>query len=125
LHLAIAADWKVHYFSAPAMGTEPRYREEERRFLDAMPEVLGPRALAALEGLAERMGLDYAGVDFGLRADGSVLLFEANATMVIVPPPPDPVWDYRRPAISVALEAARRLVLTRAGFAHRHDAAPP
>jgi hypothetical protein len=125
LHLAIAADWKVHYFSAPAMGTEPRYREEERRFLDAMPEALGPRALAALEGLGERMGLDYAGVDFGLRTDGCVLLFEANATMVIVPPPPDPVWDYRRAAIDGALEAARRLVLSRAGSAHRHGAAPP
>jgi hypothetical protein len=125
LHLAIAADWKVHYFSAPAMGTEPRYREEERRFLDAMPEVLGPRALAALEGLGERMALDYAGVDFGLRTDGCVLLFEANATMVIVPPPPDPRWDYRRAAINGALEAARRLVLALAGSAHRHDPAPP
>jgi Flp pilus assembly protein TadD len=125
LHLAIAADWKVHYFSAPAMGTEPRYREEERHFLEAMPEVLGPRALAALTGLGERMGLDYAGVDFGLRADGCVLLFEANATMVIVPPPPDPLWDYRRAAINSALEAARRLVLARAGSAHRHDPAPP
>jgi hypothetical protein len=125
LHLAIAADWKVHYFSAPAMGTEPRYREEERHFLEAMPKVLGPRALAALTGLGERMGLDYAGVDFGLRADGCVLLFEANATMVIVPPPPDPLWDYRRAAINSALEAARRLVLARAGSAHRHDPAPP
>ena len=125
LHLAIAADWKVHYFSAPAMGTEARYREEERRFLEAMPEVLGARALAALTGLGARMGLDYAGVDFGLRADGRVLLFEANATMVIVPPPPDAVWDYRRAAINGALEAARQLVLTRAGSAHRHAAAPP
>jgi hypothetical protein len=123
LHLAISADWKVHYFSA-AMGTEPRYREEERRFLEAMPEVLGSRALEALTGLGERMGLDYAGVDFGLRADGCVLLFEANATMVIVPPPPDPIWDYRRAAIDTALEAAKRLVLKRAGSVLRHDAAP-
>jgi len=124
LHLAIAADWKVHYFSAPAMGTESRYREEERRFLDAMPEVLGARALAALTGLGERMGLDYAGVDFGLAADGCVLLFEANATMVIVPPPPDPLWDYRRAAINGALDAARRLVLTRADSALRHGPSP-
>jgi hypothetical protein len=125
LHLAIATDWKVHYFSAPAMATEPRYREEERRFLETMPQVLGARALAALVDLGERMGLDYAGVDFGLRADGCVLLFEANATMVIVPPPPDPLWDYRRPAINRALEAARQLVLTRAGTVHRHGATPP
>ena len=113
LHLAISGDWKVHYFSA-AMATQPRFREEERCFLASMPEVLGPRALAALAAIGKRMGLDYAGVDFGLRGDGSVLLFEANATMVIVPPPADGIWDYRRAAIDRALEAARRLVLARA-----------
>jgi hypothetical protein len=113
LHLAISADWKVHYFSA-AMATEPRYREEEGRFLDSMPDVLGPRAMAALTAIGRSMGLDYAGVDFGVRADGGVLLFEANATMVIVPPPPDTLWDYRRAAIDRALHAARRLILARA-----------
>jgi hypothetical protein len=44
------------------------------------------------------------------------MLFEANATMVIVPPPPDPIWNYRRAAIDRALDAARRLVLSRAGM---------
>jgi hypothetical protein len=114
LHLAISADWKVHYFSA-AMGAEQRFREEERRFLDAMPTVLGPRAMAALSRIFETLALDYAGIDFGLRADGSVLLFEANATMVIVPPPPDPMWDYRRAAVDRALDAAKRLVRARSG----------
>lgn len=121
LHLAISADWKVHYFSA-AMSTSQHHRDEERRFLVAMPEVLGSRALTALTLLGERLGLDYAGVDFGLRADGAVLLFEANATMVIVPPPQDPIWDYRRAAIHTALEAARQLVMRRAGFTQRHGA---
>jgi len=59
-------------------------------------------------------GLDYAGIDFGLNADGSLLLFEANATMIIAPPPPDPMWDYRRAASERALDAARRMVLARA-----------
>lgn len=113
LHLAVSADWKVHYFSA-SMGTCAEYREEERRFLDDMPKVLGPRAMAALAGIDAELGLDYAGIDFGVGVDGSVLLFEANATMVIVPPPPDSIWDYRRAAIDAALRAARRLVSSRA-----------
>jgi hypothetical protein len=113
LHLAISADWKVHYFSA-AMASEPAFRAEERRFLDDMPAVLGSPAMAALRGIAATLGLDYAGVDFGLSAAGSVLLFEANTTMVIVPPPPDPIWDYRRAAIDRALAAAKRMVLARA-----------
>jgi hypothetical protein len=99
------------------MASEPAFRAEEHRFLEAMPTVLGPLAMAALLGIAETLGLDYAGVDFGLSADGSVLLFEANTTMVIVPPPLDPMWDYRRAAIDRALEATKRMVLARAAAA--------
>jgi hypothetical protein len=43
-----------------------------------------------------------------------VLLFEANATMVINLPDPNPIWDYRRAPITRALDAAKALVLTRA-----------
>jgi hypothetical protein len=116
LHLALSADWKVHYFTA-AMATDSVYREEERRFLDDMPAVLGPRAMAALAGIRAMLGLDFAGVDFALAADGSVLLFEANATMVIYPPGPDPIWDYRRRAIGDVLAAAKRMLRRRAGHA--------
>jgi hypothetical protein len=87
LHLAISKDWKVHYFSA-AMATDQAFRNEEQRFLEDMPAALGARAIGALLRIGVVLGLDYAGIDFGLRADGSILLFEANATMVIAPPPP-------------------------------------
>jgi glutathione synthase/RimK-type ligase-like ATP-grasp enzyme len=112
LHLAISADWKVHYFSA-AMQDEGAYRDEERRFLEDMPAVLGPRAMRALAQIQRALGLDYGGVDFALAPDGSVLLFEANATMVIAPPSADPMWDYRRRAIGEVLKAATRMLLRR------------
>jgi Tfp pilus assembly protein PilF len=114
VHLAVAADWKVHYFTA-AMATNAAHREEERRFLDDMPGVLGKRAMTALRAIGETLGLDYGGIDFALAPDGSVLLFEANATMVLVAPEPDPIWDYRRPASANVLRAARRLLMRRAG----------
>jgi hypothetical protein len=113
LHLAISPGWKVHYFTA-AMAAEPAHRAEEQRFLDDMPAVLGPIAMAALALTQAVLDLDYAGIDFGLAQDGSLLLFEANATMVINPPDADPMWDYRRPAIAAALAAARRMVARRA-----------
>jgi glutathione synthase/RimK-type ligase-like ATP-grasp enzyme len=112
LHLAIAGDWKVHYYTA-GMGERAEHRDEERAFLEDMRAALGPRAVAALAAIAERLGLDYGGIDFTLDGQGRVVLFEANATMVILPPDADPRWDYRRPAIRRAIEGARALLLGR------------
>ena len=113
LHLAISHDWKVHYFSS-AMSQNPLFREEERRFLEDMPTALGTTAMAALRRICAALDLEYAGVDFAVASDGSILLFEANATMVVFPPSLDEMWDYRRRAIDNVLEAARRMLLKRA-----------
>ena len=112
LHLAISADWKVHYFTAGM--TDPAHRAEEARFLADMAGVLGETAMAALAAIAGALALDYAGVDFALASDGRLLLFEANAAMTIAPPPPDPIWDYRRPAIRRAIESVQALIRARA-----------
>jgi Flp pilus assembly protein TadD/glutathione synthase/RimK-type ligase-like ATP-grasp enzyme len=113
LHMAASGDWKVHYFTS-AMADRPDLRAEEARFLADMPGALGPRAVQALRGIRDRLGLDYAGVDFGLSPAGELLLFEANATMTITPPEADPIWTYRRAPIARALEAAKTLLLSRA-----------
>jgi tetratricopeptide (TPR) repeat protein len=109
LHLAISKDWKVHYFSAD-MQISDAHRAEERRFLENMADVLGERAMNALHHVNEVLGLEYAGIDFALDADGSLLLFEANATMLINPPGADPIWDYRRNPAAHALKAAQKLL---------------
>jgi hypothetical protein len=114
LHLAISADWKVHYFTAD-MADQPAHRAEEAAFLDDMPAVLGPRAMAGLAEVSRRLGLDYAGIDFGLGPDREILLFEANATMVVNPPDPDPRWDYRRAPVERILAATRAMLIERAG----------
>ena len=46
-----------------------------------------------------------------------MLLFEANAGMVIQPPGPEPIWDYRRAPIGRALDAVKALLLAKAGVA--------
>ena len=113
LHLAISPDWKIHYFSS-AMAQNPLFREEERRFLEDMPAALGPTAMRALQQICAALELEYAGIDFAVAADGSILLFEANATMVVFPPGADPMWDYRRRAIDAVLEAASGMLLKHA-----------
>lgn len=122
LHLAVASRWKVHYFSAD-MAVCPAHREEEARFLEDMPGVLGARAMAALHGIAARLGLDYAGIDFALDTWGRVVLFEANATMVVPEPGADPQWDYRRAAVA-RIDAAIRRMLLRHGQQERRLGMP-
>lgn len=114
LHLAISTDWKVHYFTAD-MAERADHRAEEASFLADIDKAIGTRAVGALHGIHERLGLDYMGVDFGLNAKGDLLVFEANATMVINPPEADERWAYRRAPIGRALEAARAMLKRRAG----------
>ena len=109
LHLAVAHDWKVHYFTAE-MANNAEHRAEDAAFLENMPAILGPRALAALSEICETMGLDYAGADFSINADGDLVLFEANAAMVVPLPGKDARWDYRRPAVQRILDAIRGLL---------------
>ncbi|CAB3757844.1 ATP-grasp domain-containing protein [Paraburkholderia humisilvae] len=81
-HLAIGPQWMVHYFSAD-MTSHPWKLDEERRFLEDPRAALGERATRALAAIGERLDLDYAGIDFTLLDDGRVLVFEANATMLV------------------------------------------
>jgi len=113
LHLAISHDWKIHYFSAD-MRDRSDHRAEEASFLADMRAALGSTPMAALERLAKTIDLDYGGVDFGLNQQGEILLFEANATMVVEQPDPDPRWDYRRAAVERIHAAVRVLLLTTA-----------
>ena len=73
--------------------------------------VLGTKAMIALESIQEALSLDYAGIDFGLSQQGEVLLFEANATMVVEQPSPDSCWDYRRAAVQRIHAAVRQMLL--------------
>jgi hypothetical protein len=113
LHCAVSSNWKVHYFSAE-MTDFPEHRAEDAAFLANMPAVIGPRAMVALRAIQEELGLDYGGIDFGLDLDGNVLLFEANATMVILPPGADAKWDYRRPAVERVCAAVHAMLRSRA-----------
>jgi Tetratricopeptide repeat/TPR repeat len=112
-HLAVAQQWKVHYFSAD-MADNAQHRAEDEAFLQDMPSVLGARAVHALECIRDTLALDYAGIDFGLDRDGNVLFFEANASMTIHPPARDPRWEFRRAPVERILDAARRMLVERA-----------
>lgn len=81
-HLAISQHWLVHYFSADMLHPSWK-RAEEERFLEAPAQALGGRAMAALAEIGRRLDLDFCGIDFSIDPAGNVLVFEANATMLV------------------------------------------
>jgi tetratricopeptide (TPR) repeat protein len=113
VHLAISPAWKIHYFSADMRNNDDN-RAEEAGYLEDMARHLGPRAMAALAGIAALLGLDYGGIDFGIGAGGNVLVFEANATMAVYLPDEDERFAYRRAAINRIIDAVRQMFSARA-----------
>jgi glutathione synthase/RimK-type ligase-like ATP-grasp enzyme len=118
LHAAAADDWKVHYASA-GMERDAAKRAEDERFLADPRAAIGAAAYAALERMYDEIRLDYMGIDFALDRAGRVVVFEANATMIVLPPGPGAMWDYRRAPVERVLGAAKKLLL------RHNETAPP
>ncbi len=81
-HLAISENWLVHYATADMLHHQWK-RDEELRFLAYPAAVLGWSAMQALRGMGRRLELDFFGVDCSILSDGRLLVFEANATMLV------------------------------------------
>jgi hypothetical protein len=112
LHLAISPHWKVHYFTAD-MAQSDANRRQDAAFLDDMAGFIGPRGMAGLQRVNAALGLDYGGIDFAVDRQGDILFFEANATMVVLPPTADRKWDYRRAAFDKVAAAVRAMLMER------------
>ena len=106
-HLAIAEDWMVHYWRTDMKSVDWKRREEES-FLTDWTRVFGPLGVAAVEQVAERMDLDYGGMDCSILPDGQVLFFEANACMLVHLDDVEPAC--RSQAVSRIRDAVTRMV---------------
>ena len=107
-HLVISSQWMVHYFSAD-MTTQAWKIDEERRFLENPRAALGESALACIAAIGRRLDLDYCGIDFACLPDGRVLVFEANATMLVHPEPDHGVLAHKNLHVRRIVDAFERL----------------
>lgn len=90
-HMLISDDWNVHASArANFMASRPALVTEERRIVEGGVEALPERSQRILRNIKARMRLDFFGADLALREDGSLILFEANATMNFFPFSTDP-----------------------------------
>jgi hypothetical protein len=116
-HLAVSREWKVHYWrTAEEMAQQDWMRAEEEAFLADWRHVFGAAA-AAIEEIGRRLDLDYAGLDCGLLPDGRVVLFEANAQMLVHLSDPADLFPYKHRYLPPLFQAVDAMVLRHAAAA--------
>jgi hypothetical protein len=109
-HMLVSDDWNVHAKDRSRfMTAHPGLIAEERALFERGAEPFDPPVRAVLDEIRKRMPLDFFGMDFGIRADGQVVLFEANATMSFFPFLTDPQFEYLLSAFAPAQSALREL----------------
>jgi len=107
-HLAISEEWMVHYETANM--SVPWKLLEEERFLQDPAKVLGAQGMALIAAIGQRMDLDYGGVDFSILPDGRLLLFEANATMLVHPEEDHEELKFKNPYVQKIFDAFSELL---------------
>jgi tetratricopeptide (TPR) repeat protein len=120
-HLAISSNWLVHYDTADMLNPAWKIREEAW-FLSDPIGVLGQAAWTALEAIAQRLDLDYAGIDFSVLPDRQLLIFETNATMLVHPETYHEALKFKNHYVLNILDAFDRMLDQRIGLGELPEA---
>jgi tetratricopeptide (TPR) repeat protein len=108
-HLAIADDWLVHYWRAD-MTRAAWMRAEEETFLRDYTQPFPGILAETIREIGRRLDLDYGGIDCALTPDGRVLLFEANATMLVHLADRHADFAYKTPYVNRIFDAMAAMV---------------
>ena len=78
----VSDTWQIHSGDRyRVMDRHPEAQARESAWLDDPEGHLGARPIAALNEIADQLGLDFFGIDFCMDGEGQVVVFEANAAM--------------------------------------------
>ena len=110
-HQIVSDDWNVHARDRTRfMATRPDLVAEERALFERLSDPFSADVARTLGEVRKRMPLDFFGMDFGITADGQVVLFEANAAMAFFPFSDDPQFEYLERCFDPARHAFRKLL---------------
>jgi len=110
-HMIVSDGWNVHGRDRRRLMLErPELRAEERGLLERPRHAFPSSVVETLTALRRRIPLDYFGVDFGIDANGAVVLFEANATMEYISPIRDPEFAYTHQVTQALRRAALAMI---------------
>ena len=109
-HALFSDQWLVNSSSAEFIRSNPQYGNVLSN-TQRLEEDLLPAARETFREIAHRVGLDFFGVDCLVRNDGTVLIFEANATMNILQKAHPTIQSY----LDAVIKANYELILSRIG----------
>ncbi|PSR21750.1 MAG: hypothetical protein C7B45_09720 [Sulfobacillus acidophilus] len=84
-HRVAASSGKVDAFSSD-LSVSAKSRSDDARFLHDPEAEMGTTAIRTLEQFATLLRFDFGGVDCDVDDAGRLMIFEANATMAVLPP---------------------------------------
>lgn len=95
VHLAISPNWMIHYYNAP-MAEHQWMRDEEAAFLEDPRGAFDKPRFSTLVQIGKAVGLEYFGIDCSIDRDGNVLVFEADAAMLVHTSDPVDLYPYKQ-----------------------------
>lgn len=111
-HMAISANWMIHYVNAD-MDASPGKRDEEARFMAGFDAGFALKHARALSAIDAALGLDYYAIDCGETSEGELLVFEADTAMLVHAMDPVDLYPYKQPAMRKLFEAFRAMLEAR------------
>ena len=93
-HMAIADKWNIWYLNAD-MQQSPAKRAEEKEFMDNFSNGFALRNKTALSTIAQKIDLDYFGIDCAELPDGRLVVFEADNALIVHDMDPPQLFPYK------------------------------
>jgi glutathione synthase/RimK-type ligase-like ATP-grasp enzyme len=114
-HMAIGDHWMVHYLNA-GMAEDEAKRAEEAAAFDSFDADFAQRHAAAFAALHQHLGLGYFALDCAETADGHLLVFEADVSMIVHALDSETLYPYKKPAMAKLFAAFEALLRDKAGL---------
>jgi hypothetical protein len=109
VHLAISPKWMIHYYNAP-MAEHQWMRDEEAAFLEDPRCAFDRERFTALVQIGKAVGLEYFGIDCSIDPDGKVLVFEADAAMLVHTSDPVDLYPYKQQFVPRIYRAVEQMI---------------
>jgi len=103
-HMAVADRWDIWYLNAGMAQSEVK-RLEEAAFFHTFDFGFALRHRTALQGMAERIGLDYFTIDCAQTPRGDLLVFEIDNTAVVHNMDSPQLYPYKPPQMHKIFDA--------------------